>query len=67
MAAQGHRFDIVEDFGCIPATETSALSFIFIWVLPMIPCVVTSVYSCKFHEKSLFKITELTLHGHGQS
>ncbi|KAI0752092.1 pheromone A receptor-domain-containing protein [Fomes fomentarius] len=38
---QGHRFDIVERFGCQPASYVSLAEFFLIWFIPIILCLGT--------------------------
>ncbi|KAI0060058.1 fungal pheromone STE3G-protein-coupled receptor [Artomyces pyxidatus] len=46
---QGHRFDIIEDFGCRPATYISWPSILLIWILPIILAVLTLGFAaCAF-------------------
>ena len=45
---QGHRFDIVEDFGCRPTVYVSIPAVFLIWVLPLIAVVLTYVFSGAF-------------------
>ncbi|OBZ74842.1 Pheromone B beta 1 receptor [Grifola frondosa] len=42
---QGHRFDIIEDYGCRPNTYVSIPSIFLIWVPPLIFSAVTFVYA----------------------
>lgn len=42
---QGHRYDIVEDLGCRPATYNSLQSIFLVWVPPLIVVVLTLVYA----------------------
>ncbi|KAI0350979.1 fungal pheromone STE3G-protein-coupled receptor [Trametes cingulata] len=42
---QGHRFDIIEDYGCRPNTYISIPAIFLIWVPPLIFSAVTFVYS----------------------
>jgi Pheromone A receptor len=44
---QGHRFDIVEDIGCLANTYISIPGILIIWVPPMIIVTLTIVASCK--------------------
>ncbi|TEB23050.1 STE3-domain-containing protein [Coprinellus micaceus] len=48
---QGHRYDIVEDFGCRPTTYNSVASIFLIWVPPMLCVVVTLILAslCLYH------------------
>src|ERR1700685_473283 len=44
---EGHRFNILEDIGCYPATTITPLAFILLcW--PLAIAVVSAVYDCKF-------------------
>ncbi|KAI0651373.1 GPCR fungal pheromone mating factor [Trametes meyenii] len=40
---QGHRFDIVEGFGCQPDTYVSIPEFFLIWFIPILLCISTFV------------------------
>nr|VWO99366.1 Pheromone receptor CPRa1p [Ganoderma boninense] len=42
---QGHRFDIIEDYGCRPNTYISLPAIFLIWVPPLIFSLVTVIYS----------------------
>ncbi|KAI8993122.1 hypothetical protein BD414DRAFT_582145 [Trametes punicea] len=42
---QGHRFDIIEDYGCRPNTYISIPAIFLIWVPPLIFATVTLVYA----------------------
>ncbi|OAX34692.1 fungal pheromone STE3G-protein-coupled receptor [Rhizopogon vinicolor AM-OR11-026] len=42
---QGHRFDIVENFGCQPAVYFSVEGIIIVWLPPLIFAVATLVYA----------------------
>ncbi|KAF8153838.1 GPCR fungal pheromone mating factor [Crassisporium funariophilum] len=42
---QGHRFDIVEDFGCRPSIFNSLQSILIIWLPPLIVVVLTLVFA----------------------
>ncbi|KAF7795118.1 hypothetical protein EIP86_006265 [Pleurotus ostreatoroseus] len=42
---QGHRFDIIEGYGCRPAIYTSIPAIFLIWVPPLAFSVVTTVFS----------------------
>jgi pheromone a factor receptor len=41
---QGHRFDVFEQFGCMPNVYNSVFAFLFIWVPPLIIGLVSGVY-----------------------
>ncbi|EJD43547.1 STE3-like pheromone receptor [Auricularia subglabra TFB-10046 SS5] len=41
---QGHRYDIVENYGCWPTTYLTALGYIFVIVPPIIVCSISLVY-----------------------
>ena len=45
---QGHRFDIVEGYGCRPAIYTSIPAVFLIWVPPLAFSVVTLVFASMF-------------------
>nr|QQL12042.1 mating-type protein ste3.3 [Hypsizygus marmoreus] len=40
---QGHRYDIVEDFGCRPAVYTSVQSILILWALPLLVVFLTMI------------------------
>ncbi|KAJ7431628.1 putative fungal pheromone GPCR, STE3-type [Mycena galericulata] len=42
---QGHRFDIVEDFGCRPATYISVAAICLIWVPQLVVVVLTLIFA----------------------
>ncbi|GLB44316.1 putative pheromone A receptor [Lyophyllum shimeji] len=42
---QGHRFDIVEDFGCRPAIYNSVQSVLLVWVPPLLVATLTCIYA----------------------
>nr|AAR99618.1 mating pheromone receptor Balpha8 [Schizophyllum commune] len=42
---QGHRFDIVEDYGCRPATYFSIPAIIIVWVPPLLMAAISLVYA----------------------
>ena len=44
---QGHRFDIIEDYGCRPATYVSIPSILLLWVPPLILSLLSFVFACK--------------------
>ena len=44
---QGHRFDIVENFGCRPSIFNSIQSILLIWVPPLLVVVLTLIYAGK--------------------
>ncbi|KAH9887049.1 GPCR fungal pheromone mating factor [Cubamyces lactineus] len=41
---QGHRFDIVEGFGCQPDTYVSIPEFFLLWFVPILLCVGTFIF-----------------------
>lgn len=45
FVVQGHRFDIIENLGCRPATFSSLESILIVWVPPLIVVVLTWVYA----------------------
>lgn len=47
VAAQDHRFDLVEDLGCLPSAANTALSWFIIWQAPMVPFCIMAVFGCK--------------------
>ncbi|KAJ7718742.1 Rcb2.42 [Mycena metata] len=42
---QGHRFDIVEDFGCRPATYVSVAAICLVWVPQLVVVVLTLLFA----------------------
>ncbi|KAJ7323222.1 GPCR fungal pheromone mating factor [Mycena albidolilacea] len=42
---QGHRFDIVEDYGCRPATYFSIASIFIIWVPPLVMATASLIFA----------------------
>jgi pheromone a factor receptor len=42
---QGHRFDIVEDFGCRPSIFNSIQSILLIWLPPLLVVMLTLIYA----------------------
>lgn len=44
----GHRFNIVEDFGCCPATYNTPLAYVLVWSWPLIIGVVSACYGGNF-------------------
>ncbi|KAA1466860.1 fungal pheromone STE3G-protein-coupled receptor [Dentipellis sp. KUC8613] len=38
---QGHRFDIIEDYGCRPSTYVSWPAILLVWVIPLLLAVLT--------------------------
>ncbi|KAL5525153.1 hypothetical protein ACEPAF_9022 [Sanghuangporus sanghuang] len=58
IAAQGHRFDLVKNVGCIPSSSSTALSWVLIWQILIVPFTVLVIYgffafkySWKHHRK----------------
>lgn len=51
---QGHRFDIIEEYGCRPATFVSIPAIFLLWVPPLILAFVTMVFA----SMSIFPSTE---------
>ncbi|KAJ3568208.1 hypothetical protein NP233_g5864 [Leucocoprinus birnbaumii] len=43
---QGHRFDIVEDFGCRASIYDSVQSILLLWLPPLFVAVCTIIYAC---------------------
>ncbi|TBU29733.1 pheromone A receptor-domain-containing protein [Dichomitus squalens] len=41
---QGHRFDIIEDFGCQPESYVSLPEFFLVWLIPILSCLGTFVF-----------------------
>lgn len=48
VIVQDHRFDIVEDFGCQPATFMSLPALIIVWLPPLVISVVALLYCGMF-------------------
>ena len=48
LVASGHRFNIIEDFGCAPATYNTPLAYVLVWSWPLIISVVSAGYGGKF-------------------
>jgi pheromone a factor receptor len=46
--ASGHRFNIVEDYGCGPATYNTPLAFVLVWSWPLIIALVSASYGGRF-------------------
>jgi len=44
---EGHRFNIIEDIGCYPATYLTPLAFVLLLCWPLAIGVVSTVYGCK--------------------
>ena len=44
----GHRFNIIEDYGCTPATYITPLTFVLVDSVPLIIGVVSAGYGCEF-------------------
>ena len=44
---QGHRFDILEYVGCLPATYFSIPGVFIIWVPPLVLSLLTAIYASK--------------------
>ncbi|KAF9007126.1 Rcb2.42 [Cyathus striatus] len=42
---QGHRFDIVEDFGCRASIYSSVQALLLVWILPLLTSFLTLVYA----------------------
>ncbi|PIL26111.1 hypothetical protein GSI_11865 [Ganoderma sinense ZZ0214-1] len=41
---QGHRFDIIEDFGCQPESYVSLPEFFLVWFVPILSCLGTFAF-----------------------
>ena len=50
---EGHRFNILEDFGCYPATYLTPLAYVLTLCWPLAIAVVSAVYDCKFFTSGL--------------
>ena len=46
---QGHRFDIIEDFGCQPESYVSLPEFFLVWLLPILSCLGTFIFGGGFN------------------
>jgi len=46
IVVEGHRFDIVEEFGCYPHTYNTVVAFFLQYMWPVVLHAVTLVYSC---------------------
>ncbi|KAI0297987.1 STE3-like pheromone receptor, partial [Russula brevipes] len=46
IVVEGHRFDIVEEFGCYPHTYNTVVAFPLQYIWPVVLHAVTLVYSC---------------------
>jgi len=44
LVVSGHRFNIIEDFGCSPATFNTPLAYVLVWSWPLIISVVSAGY-----------------------
>jgi len=44
----GHRFNIIEDFGCSSATYNTPLTFVLVWSWPLIISIVSAGYGGEF-------------------
>ena len=42
-----NRFDIVEDFGCTPATSNTSLSYVLVFSWPLVIAVISACYGGK--------------------
>jgi pheromone a factor receptor len=40
----GHRFNIIEDFGCFPATWNTPLAYVLVWSWPVIIGIISACY-----------------------
>ncbi|KAF8902018.1 GPCR fungal pheromone mating factor [Mucidula mucida] len=62
---QGHRFDLVEDFGCHVSIYNSVASIFVVWLLPLVTSLAAGVYSAlALHH---FWIRRITFARHLQS
>lgn len=46
MVVEGHRFDIFEEVGCLPAIYNVTLAFPLVYVWPLIIGLITVFYGC---------------------
>lgn len=44
LIVSGHRFDIYEDFGCIPATWNTPLTYVLVHMWPLVIGLISAVY-----------------------
>ena len=54
---QGHRFDIIEFYGCRPNTYISVPGILLLWVPPLIYSLVTLIFSGTFAPSSLTAVS----------
>lgn len=59
LLVAGHRFTIIEDFGCFPATSNTPLTYVLVWSWPLIIGIISACYGGKF--PSRFKHSSETL------
>lgn len=56
LVVEGHRFDILEEIGCVPATFNVTLAFPLVYIWPLVLSIVAAVYSvltiCLFWKSS---------------
>ena len=45
---QGHRFNILEEIGCMPATFNTPLAYVLVYMWPLLLGLVSMVYCCTF-------------------
>lgn len=45
----GHRFNIIEDFGCSPATWNTPLAYVLVFSWPLIIALISAGYGGRFH------------------
>jgi len=48
LVVSGHRFNIIEDFGCSTATFSTPLSFVLVWSWPLIIGIISAGYGGEF-------------------
>ena len=44
LVVQNHRFDLVENFGCSPSVDPSAVGILIMWIPPLLICSITIVF-----------------------
>ena len=49
---QGHRFDIIEDYGCWPTTYFSIPSIFIVWLFPILMSIGALTFACKFPSRN---------------
>lgn len=52
---QGHRFDIIEEYGCRPTTYVSVPAIFLIWVPPLMLSVIALGFACMPISSCIFR------------